>query len=289
LFVCILHSHIFDLLQLSTTPTIGASVAVKAALEESRVPVSEHGSCSQPRLTIVRDPKDGIGHLAWTCTVRYDVLQADGKYMPFKDKIFAKASGESLGLITHFSLIYMRTSDARPNQNGGASFALRKKDIRPSFEVQDPDSSKLEKKQQRGLQSTPSMSTRNCNRSTTNCTITSTSSTPINTGDLAINCAHNYAIATHRYYLNNHGRNSIDGNGMTIISRVHYSVDYNNAFWDGFQMTYGDGDGITFVPLSQDADVVAHGESTTDMDIKLCFRFNSTQTFIDTSIGSPCL
>jgi vibriolysin len=45
---------------------------------------------------------------------------------------------------------------------------------------------------------------------------------------------------------------------MTLVSRVHYSVNYNNAFWDGSQMTYGDGDGVTFIPLSQDADVVAH-------------------------------
>ena len=45
---------------------------------------------------------------------------------------------------------------------------------------------------------------------------------------------------------------------MTLWSRVHYDRRYNNAFWDGSKMTYGDGDGSTFVPLSQDADVVAH-------------------------------
>lgn len=50
----------------------------------------------------------------------------------------------------------------------------------------------------------------------------------------------------------------IDDNGMTLWSRVHYDRRYNNAFWDGSKMTYGDGDGSTFVPLSQDADVVAH-------------------------------
>lgn len=50
----------------------------------------------------------------------------------------------------------------------------------------------------------------------------------------------------------------IDDNGMTLWSLVHYDRRYNNAFWDGSKMTYGDGDGSTFVPLSQDADVVAH-------------------------------
>jgi bacillolysin len=43
-----------------------------------------------------------------------------------------------------------------------------------------------------------------------------------------------------------------------LKSFVHWDVDYNNAFWDGVRMTYGDGDGTTFQPLSQDADVVAH-------------------------------
>lgn len=86
----------------------------------------------------------------------------------------------------------------------------------------------------------------------------STSSGTINTGDAAIDSAHNYAIATYDYYLNNHGRDSIDNAGMTLVSRAHWGRSYNNAYWDGSQMTYGDGDGIVFVPLSQDADVVAH-------------------------------
>ena len=103
-----------------------------------------------------------------------------------------------------------------------------------------------------------SLQTQDCNQKTKNCSTVSTSSNTISTGDLAIDSAHNYAIGTYDYYLNNHGRDSIDDNGMTLISRVHYDRNYNNAFWDGAQMTYGDGDGTTFVPLSQDADVVAH-------------------------------
>lgn len=78
--------------------------------------------------------------------------------------------------------------------------------------------------------------------------------------------------------MSNHGRNSIDGNGMTIISRVHYGVKYDNAFWDGAQMTYGDGDGNIFTPFSQDADVVAHGEAAKCSDIKLCFHAKSCKT-----------
>ena len=103
-----------------------------------------------------------------------------------------------------------------------------------------------------------SLQTLDCNQRTRCNTVVSTSSNAINTGDLAADSAHNYAIATYDYYAANHGRDSIDDAGMTLISRVHYNRNYNNAFWDGSQMTYGDGDGTTFIPLSQDADVVAH-------------------------------
>lgn len=41
---------------------------------------------------------------------------------------------------------------------------------------------------------------------------------------------------------NSYPRNSIDGNGMRLDSTVHYKVGYDNAFWNGRQMVYGDGD-----------------------------------------------
>jgi Zn-dependent metalloprotease len=54
------------------------------------------------------------------------------------------------------------------------------------------------------------------------------------------------------------GRDSINGQGMQIIGKVHYSTKYNNAFWSQNSMTYGDGDGITYKPFSYAVDVVAH-------------------------------
>ncbi len=70
--------------------------------------------------------------------------------------------------------------------------------------------------------------------------------------------AHAYAEKVYDYYLNTHGRNSYDGNGAAIKSSVHYGRNYNNAFWNGYQMVYGDGDGSVFRPLSGGLDVVAH-------------------------------
>ncbi|KQX66196.1 peptidase [Angustibacter sp. Root456] len=55
--------------------------------------------------------------------------------------------------------------------------------------------------------------------------------------------AHYGAAVTFDYYKNVQGRNGIFNNGTGVRSRVHYGNSYVNAFWDGTQMTYGDGSG----------------------------------------------
>jgi Zn-dependent metalloprotease len=60
--------------------------------------------------------------------------------------------------------------------------------------------------------------------------------------DAAINEAYDGAGATYDLFKEIYGRNSIDNRGMTIESSIHYRVGYDNAFWDGQQMVYGDGD-----------------------------------------------
>jgi bacillolysin len=70
--------------------------------------------------------------------------------------------------------------------------------------------------------------------------------------------AHYYAGVVDDFYGDTFSRNSIDDAGMTIISSVHYDVGYCNAFWNGEQMTYGDGDGVACKPLSGGLDVVGH-------------------------------
>ena len=60
------------------------------------------------------------------------------------------------------------------------------------------------------------------------------------------------------FYKKLFGRNSIDNAGMAMISSIHYSVKYNNAFWNGTQMTYGDGDGNIFVDFTKGNDVIGH-------------------------------
>lgn len=84
-----------------------------------------------------------------------------------------------------------------------------------------------------------------------------TSSTNVWTDKAAVD-AHAYAEKTYDYYLQHFGRNSLDNNGLQIRSTVHYYTSYNNAFWNGTQIVFGDGDGVTFKQLSGDLDVVGH-------------------------------
>ncbi|HYF63662.1 MAG TPA: M4 family metallopeptidase [Herpetosiphonaceae bacterium] len=69
--------------------------------------------------------------------------------------------------------------------------------------------------------------------------------------------AHYGAQLTWDYYLNSFNRRGIDNAGFRVVSRVHYGRNYNNAFWNGVNMTYGDGDGSTFTPLTS-LDVAGH-------------------------------
>ena len=76
-----------------------------------------------------------------------------------------------------------------------------------------------------------------------------TSATNCTTKD--INNAHDYAGDTYNFYFNRYGRDSYNNGGAALNSYVCYSTNYQNAFWDGSKMTYGDG-------FAAADDVVAH-------------------------------
>lgn len=69
--------------------------------------------------------------------------------------------------------------------------------------------------------------------------------------------AHWGAQMTYDYWKSIHSRNSFDNNGAAIKSYVHYDKDYDNAFWNGSVMTYGDGSDTYFDALTS-LDVAAH-------------------------------
>ena len=78
--------------------------------------------------------------------------------------------------------------------------------------------------------------------------------------DAAINDVYDATAATYDFYAQVLGRDSVDGQGMELISSVHYSTGFDNAFWNGAQMVYGDGSGHIFKigALTSALDVIGH-------------------------------
>lgn len=81
---------------------------------------------------------------------------------------------------------------------------------------------------------------------------------PGTSSDATAGRAYAETIAVAEFYSGCFGRNSIDNGGMTLVSSIHYDVRYSNAFWNGTQMTYGDGDGEIFVDFTASNDVIGH-------------------------------
>lgn len=78
------------------------------------------------------------------------------------------------------------------------------------------------------------------------------------TADEDINLVYDFAGHVRDYFANQLGRRSVDNAGMKLVLNVHYGVDYMNAFWDGDEMIFGDGDGELFTSFARSLDVVAH-------------------------------
>jgi Zn-dependent metalloprotease len=77
--------------------------------------------------------------------------------------------------------------------------------------------------------------------------------------DKAVNEAFDGAHLTHAFYKDVYGRESLDDHGLELVSSVHFANNFNNAGWNGSQMIYGDGDGVSFKIGSLTAlDVVGH-------------------------------
>lgn len=79
-----------------------------------------------------------------------------------------------------------------------------------------------------------------------------------NSKDKTVNEAFDGSGLTHELFRKFFGRNSIDDNGMELVSTVHFGNKFANAFWNGSQMTYGDGDGQIFNSFTSVIDVIGH-------------------------------
>ena len=88
-------------------------------------------------------------------------------------------------------------------------------------------------------------------------TLVETDGAPPST-DVAIKEADNGAKSTADFYQSVFARSSVDGHGLLLTSTVHYSHQYDNAFWNGGQMVYGDGDATLFDRFTKCLDVIGH-------------------------------
>jgi hypothetical protein len=78
------------------------------------------------------------------------------------------------------------------------------------------------------------------------------------TGDAAVDEAHDHSGVSWDLFADVFDRRSVDGRGTPLTVSVHYSTNYDNAFWDGTQLVFGDGDGEVFDRFTKPLDVTAH-------------------------------
>lgn len=77
-------------------------------------------------------------------------------------------------------------------------------------------------------------------------------------GDVAVDEAATGITGALALFAEVYGRSSYDGRGAPVSATVHYGRDYDNAFWDGVQLVFGDGDGRVFERFTADVGVLGH-------------------------------
>ena len=90
-----------------------------------------------------------------------------------------------------------------------------------------------------------------------------------------VNRAYDFSGHTYNFFFNRFGRDSLDGAGMALLSTTRYCdpaepCPYDNAFWDGSQMVYGQG-------YASADDVVGHEltHGVTEFTSNLFYYFQS--------------
>jgi len=77
-------------------------------------------------------------------------------------------------------------------------------------------------------------------------------------GDTSVDEAADGITATLALYRDAYARASYDGKGAEVVLTVHYQQNYDNAFWNGTQLVFGDGDGTVFGSFTKPVDVLGH-------------------------------
>ena len=95
------------------------------------------------------------------------------------------------------------------------------------------------------------------------------------TGDAAVDEAYDGLGATHDFFWDVFDRDSIDDDGLPLNATVHFGDAYNNAFWDGTRMVFGDGDGQLFNRFTIALDIIGHelAHGVTEDEAQLVYLF----------------
>ena len=104
-------------------------------------------------------------------------------------------------------------------------------------------------------------------------------------GDETVDEAYVWSQQVWDLYEQQFGRVSFDGAGSTVTVTVHYGQDYDNAFWDGEQLVFGDGDGEIFERFTKPADVLAHEFSHGVVQYTSAFAYNGQSGALNESIA----
>lgn len=76
--------------------------------------------------------------------------------------------------------------------------------------------------------------------------------------DSTVNNAYEALGITSDFFRKVLNRSSINGNGLPLLASVHFLENYDNAFWNGVQMVFGDGDGRVMGDFTRSLDVTSH-------------------------------
>lgn len=95
--------------------------------------------------------------------------------------------------------------------------------------------------------------------------------------DNVLQTIHNNIGTAYNFYFNRFGRDSMNGSGMTLTSVGHYGSNYENAFWNGTQLVFGDGNGTNSTPWGNAFDMVVHEmtHGVTDFESDLVYKNES--------------
>lgn len=236
--------------ELDIAASLSSEAAIKAALTSVNAPEAEEMTY-EPTTELVVYPFEGENHTAYKVNVNF-MGEEPGNWFVFVD---AK-SGE---IIDQYNAL-MHANELRTQKGSGKGVHGAHRELHISRVKEEKSGTKflLADYSHPNLAGIETYDAKNDNTSSNDMLYVGNSASFISDYDRAAVDAHYNSEKVYEYFLNEHGRNSLDGKGMAIISKVHYGTNYNNASWNGRWMTYGDGDGEFMISLSAGLDVAAH-------------------------------